>query len=86
MTPEARNELRREALRWLASRPACAHSLKMVTNGLKREGLDAPEAEVVAALAFLCGDKLVETVVDPLGSTKTYKVTSDGTRYDERNP
>jgi hypothetical protein len=82
---ERREEARREVLRFLADRNLLAHSPQAIRSGVNREGFDFAKDEILGALQSLESGKYISVHVDPLGSTKTYQATLEGTLLQERS-
>lgn len=79
-----REESRREVLRFLAERNLLAHTAQAIRSGVNREGFDFSKEEILGALQGLESGKYVSAQFDPLGSSKTYQVTLEGSLLHER--
>ena len=89
MTPQEERELlRRELIGILAAAPTACFTVAVLT---RRARLNVPEQRfsetaVAEALAFLEGLWLVAHDDDPLGCTRKFHITAQGTLFHERNP
>jgi hypothetical protein len=55
-----------------------------ISLGLSRDGYDFGDAEIIAALSYLAGDKLITVSSGQLSASKLYQITTDGIRFVER--
>lgn len=80
-----REECRTAVLGYLAERPAVAHHANTIRRSLNAnyQG-DWTEQEITDALAFQVSAEHVTEVPHPLGATKFYQITADGTIIHER--
>lgn len=79
-----REEARREARRYLANRPGLAFAADAVRRSVNHDGFDFTGEEIADALTFLVGLDQAETMPNPLGATRYYRITSAGTLAHER--
>jgi len=85
MSASTRSEdCRHGTLAFLADRPAVAHSADAIRRGVNREGGDFTRDEITAAAELLIGLALASETPDPLGSTRYYKISAQGTLAHER--
>lgn len=84
--PKRNEELRRRVLEILSERPAVALTACALIAYLRDLGIKAEEEEAATAAEFLAGLTIpwVRIVMPPLGSTKSYQVTSTGQLQWER--
>jgi hypothetical protein len=79
-----KEECRHAVLAFLAERPAVSHSIGAIRRGVNREGGDFSEQECREAAEFLVGLGSASVVPDPLGSTRYYQISAQGTLAHER--
>jgi len=84
MTAEKNEEIRNEALAYLATRQGVKQTSATILRRLNKEN-NFTILELEAALAFLTGLGLVESQHEGLGSSRYYGVTSAGVLHYERN-
>jgi len=83
---QRREDCRLAVLEVLAERPATAHHPAAIERVLRRPiyGYDFTEAEAAEACAFHVSDGSAVEHTHAMGATKSYQITSDGTRRHER--
>lgn len=82
--PQSRREdCRRAVLAHLAARPLVAQAAPTISRALAREHA-FPDAEVEAAAAFLAQLGHLAAEPDPMGATRYYRITAQGTLAHER--
>lgn len=87
ISQQQREDIRHAALKFLAERPKLPFGAEPLARMLYRKGLldfDPPVEAVESALRLLQGMELVEELVDPLGASLYYRVTSKGILHHER--
>lgn len=82
---ERKEECRRSVRAYLANRSVLAYRAETIRSALAREH-DFSIEEIKAALVYLESDKHVAVTPDPDGATPYYRITSEGMRFNERNP
>jgi hypothetical protein len=92
MSDELAQQRRREACRaevraYLAPRNLLAFDVPSIRRSLQySEGADFTEGEISSALAFLIGLGQAREIPEELGSTKRFKITTNGVLAHERRP
>lgn len=79
-----KEDCRREALRFLATRHLLAHSPDAIRRGVNREGFDFQKDEILSSIEILCGLGLAISKVETLGSSRYYQATAQGVLEHER--
>lgn len=79
-----KEECRHAALEFLAERPAVSHAVGAIRRGINREGGDYDYGETAQAVELLVGLGLAKVIPDPLGSTRYYQISAQGTLQHER--
>ena len=85
-TPAEKEDVRHAVRTYLYDRQRAAQTIATIARNLRRDGTRCDEDDVEIALAFLEGAEQATAEPDPLGSTKYYRLTSDGILAHERGP